>query len=71
MLEALGNCLPGRKRQKDALASLSTMVGAVVLARLADDPALARAFLEAAADSIPPNNRSEPVEATAPPKTPI
>ena len=36
--------LPGRGRNK-ALAALSTMVGAVVLARLADDPALARAFL--------------------------
>ncbi len=56
MLDALTRCLPGRKRQR-ALASLSTMVGAVVLARLADDPALSRAFLQAAADSILPVNR--------------
>jgi TetR/AcrR family transcriptional repressor of nem operon len=70
MLEALSRCLPGR-RQKQGLAALATMVGAVVLARLADDPALSRAFLQAAADSILPNNPSEPVEATAPPKTPI
>ena len=70
MLDALSRCLPGR-RQKQALAALATMVGAVVLARLADDPALSRAFLQAAADSILPNNPSEPVEATAPPKTPI
>jgi TetR/AcrR family transcriptional regulator, transcriptional repressor for nem operon len=53
MLDALGDCLPGRKRQR-ALASLSTMVGAVVLSRLADDPALSRAFLQAASDSILP-----------------
>ncbi len=53
MLDALTQVLPGRKRQK-ALTSLSTMVGAVVLARLAEDPALAEAFLEAAACSILP-----------------
>jgi TetR/AcrR family transcriptional repressor of nem operon len=51
MLDALTRVLPGRKRQK-ALASLSTMVGAVVLSRLADDPALAEAFLQAAADTV-------------------
>jgi TetR/AcrR family transcriptional repressor of nem operon len=51
MVDALTRCLPGGTR-KDALASLSTMVGAVVLARLADDPALAEDFLQAAADSI-------------------
>ena len=53
MLDALARVLPGRKRQK-ALTSLSTMVGAVVLSRLADDPALAEAFLNAAAESILP-----------------
>jgi TetR/AcrR family transcriptional repressor of nem operon len=57
MLDALQRVLPGRKRQK-ALTSLSTMVGAVVLSRLADDPALAKAFLDAAADSILPANRA-------------
>jgi TetR/AcrR family transcriptional repressor of nem operon len=57
MLDALASCLPGRKRQL-ALASLSTMVGAVVLARLADDPDLSQSFLQAAADSILPVNRS-------------
>jgi len=57
MLDALARVLPGRKKQK-ALASLSTMVGAVVLSRLADDPALAEAFLEAAADTILPANRT-------------
>ncbi|HEY1410837.1 MAG TPA: TetR/AcrR family transcriptional regulator [Rhodopila sp.] len=57
MLDALARCLPGRKRQR-ALASLSTMVGAVVLARLADDPELSQAFLQAAADSLLPVNRS-------------
>ena len=53
MLDALTRVLPGRKRQT-ALASLSTMVGAVVLSRLADDKALAGAFLQAAAASILP-----------------
>ena len=60
MLDALTRVSPGRKRQK-AMASLSTMVGAVVLSRLANDPALAEAFLEAAAASILPGkaiNRS-------------
>ena len=52
MLDALGRVLPGRRQS--ALESLSTMVGAVVLSRLADDPALAEAFLTAAADSILP-----------------
>ncbi len=56
MLDALTRVLPGRKRQR-ALVSLSTMVGAVVLARLADDPALSRAFLQAAEDSILPPGR--------------
>ncbi len=57
MLDALGRCLPDGREQ--ALASLSTMVGAVVLARLADDPALGQAFLEAAADSILADGSSE------------
>ena len=57
MVDALTRCLPGRKRQR-ALASLSTMVGAVVLARLTDDPELSQAFLEAAADSILPAGRT-------------
>ncbi|MDB5402621.1 MAG: transcriptional regulator, TetR family [Rhodopila sp.] len=57
MLDALSRVLPGRKRQ-NALASLSTMVGAVVLSRLADDPALAEAFLTAAAASILPAQRA-------------
>jgi TetR/AcrR family transcriptional repressor of nem operon len=56
MLDALTRVLPGRKRQK-AMAALSTMVGAVVLSRLADDPALAEAFLQTAADSILPAKR--------------
>ena len=57
MLDALTRVLPGRKRQK-ALASLSTMVGAVVLSRLADDPELAKAFLESAAATILPAVKS-------------
>jgi TetR/AcrR family transcriptional repressor of nem operon len=71
MLDALTRVVPGRKRHK-ALASLSTMVGAVVLSRLADNPALARAFLEAAADSIlPPGHASNRKELLAEPESVI
>lgn len=57
MLDALTRVMPGRRRQK-AVAALSTMVGAVVLSRLADDPVLAETFLKAAADSILSGKRS-------------
>ena len=53
MLDALTRTLPGRKRQ-NSLTALSTMVGAVVLSRLAADPKQAEAFLAAAAASILP-----------------
>ncbi len=51
MAEALGRCLPA-KDQPQALAALSAMVGAVVLARLADSPELAGAILEAAKRAV-------------------
>lgn len=51
MLEALARCLPG-KRREGAIAGLSTMVGAVVLARASDDPALAAEILAAARGAI-------------------
>ncbi|HVY17917.1 MAG TPA: helix-turn-helix domain-containing protein [Rhodopila sp.] len=54
MIDALARCLPGlaaRRRQR-ALEALSTMVGAVVLARMTDDDALARDVLDAAATSV-------------------
>lgn len=44
MIEALTRCMPGRNRQR-ALRALTSMVGAVVLARLVDDPALADELL--------------------------
>jgi TetR/AcrR family transcriptional regulator, transcriptional repressor for nem operon len=47
MADALARCLPGQGG-RDALATLSGMVGAVVLARLSDDPELADALLAAA-----------------------
>ncbi len=50
MADALTRCLPGHRRPR-ALAALSTMVGAVVLARLSDDPELAAEFLAAARES--------------------
>jgi TetR/AcrR family transcriptional repressor of nem operon len=51
MIDALTRLMPGHRRET-ALASLSTLVGAVVLARLSDDPGLAAAILKAAADSV-------------------
>ncbi len=57
MLGALARLMPGRSRaQADsaAMATLSTMVGAIVLARLSDDPALSEAILAAArAQTLP------------------
>jgi len=50
MADALERCVPGRDR-RTALAVLSSMVGAVVLARLSDDPGLAGDLLAAARDS--------------------
>jgi AcrR family transcriptional regulator len=47
MVDALARCVPGRRRER-ALAALSTMVGAVVLARLSDDPALSAEVLDVA-----------------------
>jgi TetR/AcrR family transcriptional repressor of nem operon len=50
MLDALARCLPGRRQR--AMTALSTMVGAVVLARIADDPELANEFLAVAAAEV-------------------
>jgi TetR/AcrR family transcriptional repressor of nem operon len=50
MVEALQRCLPGRDR-RTALATLASMIGAVVLARLSDDPELAGEVLAAARDA--------------------
>ncbi len=69
MLDALSRCLPGQG-QKRALAALATMVGAVVLARLADDPALSQEFLQAAAHSILPDKHPDAVETSVPPEMP-
>jgi TetR/AcrR family transcriptional repressor of nem operon len=46
MADALARCLPGQDR-RNALATLSGMVGAVVLARLSDDPEFADELLAA------------------------
>ena len=51
MLAALERCLPGRDPQ-NAKAALSCLVGAVLLARLADDEALAQGFLDAAKAAV-------------------
>jgi TetR/AcrR family transcriptional repressor of nem operon len=56
MLAALERCLPDGDQAPGALA---TMVGAVTLARLADDPALAERFLRAAAQTVLPPREPE------------
>lgn len=54
MLAALERCMPDAPADR-AKAALAAMVGAVVLARVSDDAALAEGFLEAAkAAVIPP-----------------
>jgi TetR/AcrR family transcriptional repressor of nem operon len=51
MLEALETCLPPGQRNR-AMTSLSCMVGAVVLARLIDDPTLSAAFLSTTKEAV-------------------
>jgi TetR/AcrR family transcriptional repressor of nem operon len=53
MVDALARCRPDQSRP-DALATLSSMVGAVVLARLSDDPALAEELLRAVREAACP-----------------
>jgi TetR/AcrR family transcriptional regulator, transcriptional repressor for nem operon len=59
MLDALARLLPGRRRD-NAVTALSTMVGAVVLARIADDPELANEFLAVAAAAVVPGGIASP-----------
>jgi TetR/AcrR family transcriptional repressor of nem operon len=63
MADALARCLPGRRREQ-ALTVLSSMVGAVVLARLSDDPQLSAELLATARKTagVPP--RADLVNAT-------
>jgi TetR/AcrR family transcriptional regulator, transcriptional repressor for nem operon len=63
MAGALARCLPGRRRER-ALTVLSSMVGAVVLARLSDDPHLSAELLAAARKTagLPPC--AEPADPT-------
>jgi TetR/AcrR family transcriptional regulator, transcriptional repressor for nem operon len=51
MLAALERCMP-HAPQGRAEVALSAMVGAVVLARLADDPAMAEGLLDAVKDAV-------------------
>ena len=58
MLGVLARLMPGKRgaeADKAAMAALSTMVGAVVLARLSSDPALAEAILAAAREHTLPH----------------
>jgi TetR/AcrR family transcriptional repressor of nem operon len=54
-LEVLGRmvaAMDGKEPKSKAMAILSTMVGAVTLSRVINDPDLAQAFLDAAAEEI-------------------
>jgi TetR/AcrR family transcriptional regulator, transcriptional repressor for nem operon len=55
MLQSLEKCM-GDAEPRASFRALSQLVGAVVLARVADDPALAEAFLDAAEASLVPEN---------------
>ena len=57
MVDTLANCLPRRRAaaRERALAGLSCMVGAVVLARLSSDPALSDEILAAARSTLVPS----------------
>ena len=55
LMEILAAAMPGRTRaarRKKALAAYASLVGAVVLARAVDDPAMARDILRAVADNL-------------------
>ncbi|WP_440221782.1 TetR/AcrR family transcriptional regulator [Dokdonella sp. MW10] len=61
LLGVLEKAVPGRiraTRRRRALATLSGMVGAIVLARAVDDAALADEILEATRESLLPATRS-------------
>lgn len=63
LLELLAGLLPGRSkaaRRDKALAAYAAMVGAVVLARMVDDPALSDEILRAVAASLPKGAAVEP-----------
>ena len=54
-IDVLGGLVPGRSkatRREKALATFASMVGAVVLARAVDDPALAEEILQSVSTSI-------------------
>lgn len=56
MVELLQSWIPGRSeaaRRKRALSTYSTMVGAMILARMVDDPAISEEILTASRDSLP------------------
>ena len=59
MADALARCLPGRRRER-ALTVLSGMVGAVVLARLSDDPQLSAELLAVARKTAGLSPSAEP-----------
>jgi TetR/AcrR family transcriptional regulator, transcriptional repressor for nem operon len=57
MADALMGSLPARRSRPRALAALSTLVGAVVLARASSDAALAAEILQAAQAALSPVKR--------------
>jgi hypothetical protein len=69
MADALMRSLPGRRSRPRALAVLSTLVGAVVLARASSNEALAAEILQAAQAALCPRNAPGRVFAKKFPKT--
>jgi len=62
LLEALTKMVPGRttaSRRRKALAAMAQMVGAVVLARMVDDPDLSKELLEASAADLGREKRQQ------------
>lgn len=63
LIDLLITIVPGRSRaarREKALATFASMVGAVVLARSVDDPALADQILQSVAVSMPGNRDGKP-----------
>jgi len=63
LVDVLEQIVPGEApedRRRKAFASLSAMVGAVILARAMDDPALSQEFLSATRQELtPPPGKDE------------
>lgn len=70
LIELIAAWLPGRSqraRRQRAVLALSSMVGAMVIARVVDDEVLSKEFLDAAAKALREHPPSKPETGTTPP----